>query len=245
MIALGADPYAPLQDTQRFAAGIQTCVAVVLESVLTLAVFCPVLYELDPALMYTALGFALGGLGVSFAVGRKLVGLEVNNQKAEAALRRDLVLLEAEPASLRCRFDGLIYDLSRNYRALYLNFAALATWLAAFDQSAIILPYALVAARLFVSGDGRMTLGELMQVTNSFDRVFSSLNVVSDNWLQINEWRSCRRRLAEFERALYGTQLVPPQTELSDAEPAAPGPPVSAEGPAEPYCRARCEPARV
>mgnify|MGYP001972225355 CR=1 FL=1 len=224
------------EDTQRFASGIQTCVAVVLESVFTLAVFCPVLWGLDPMLMWTALGFALGGLGVSFLVGHRLVGLEVNNQRAEAALRRDLVLLEAEPASLQSRFGALVHDLTRNYAALYLNFAGLATWLAAFDQSAVILPYALVAARLFASGGGRITLGQLMKITNSFDRVFSSLNVVSDNWLQINEWRSCRRRLAEFERALYGTQLVPPQTELSDAEPAAPAPPPASteDPPAEP-----------
>ena len=219
------------EDTQKFSAGIQTCVAVVLESLFTLAVFCPVLYGLDPSLMWIAVVFALGGLGISFLVGRRLVGLEVNNQRAEAALRRDLVLLEAEPAALRNRFKRLVADLTHNYARLFLNFAALATWLAALDQSAVILPYALVAPRLFDANRAkRMTLGQLVKVTNSFDKVFTSLNVVSDSWLQINEWRSCRLRLAEFERALHSRQLVPLGTELSDA----PTPPVNPVEPVDP-----------
>lgn len=65
------------EDTQRFASGIQSCLATVLQSLFTLAVFCPVLYDLEPGLMGAAATAALGGLSVSVLVGWPLVGLEV------------------------------------------------------------------------------------------------------------------------------------------------------------------------
>lgn len=194
------------EDTARFASGIQSCVSVIIESIFTLGVFCPVLFELDPMLMTVAVIAALGGLAVSMVVGWPLVGLEVNNQRVEAELRKKMVLLEADPKDVHTNgtpytpFIRLFGDLSRNYWRLYLSFAALSTWLSLYEQVAVILPYVLVAPRLFaVDPARRMTLGKLVKVSNSFGRVFDSLNVISDRWLQINEWRSCLRRLREFE----------------------------------------------
>lgn len=69
------------EDSQRFASGIQSCVSVVLESVLTLIVFCPVLYDLDPVLMGVAVAAAAGGLSVSVLAGWPLVGLEVRQSQ--------------------------------------------------------------------------------------------------------------------------------------------------------------------
>ena len=43
----------------------------------------------------------------------------------------------------------------------------------------------------------------LVQTSNSFNKVFSSLSIVSENWGGINEWRSTLVRLREFERELY------------------------------------------
>lgn len=206
------------EDTQRFASGIQTCLSVILESLFTLGVFCPVLYDLDPDLMGMAVVAALGGLTVSMAVGWPLVGLEVNNQKVEAELRRKLVLLEADPKEVHTNgtpftpFVRIVHELVRNYWRLYLSFAALSTWLSFYEQVAMVLPYVLAAPRLFsVDPARRFTLGKLVKVSNSFGKVFDSLNVVSDRWLQINEWRSCLRRLHEFE------------TEVSTRSPGRPG----------------------
>lgn len=195
------------EDTQRFALGIQNCVSVVMQSLFTLVVFCPVLYDLDPDLMLVAVGAAVGGLSVSVVVGWPLVSLEVNNQRAEAELRKKLVLLENEPLSLHNNgivhtpFKRVIEKLTNNYQRLYLSFAALGTWLSFYEQIAVILPYALVAPRLFAANaEDVLTLGQLVKVSNAFGRVFDSMNVVSDRWLEVNEWRSCLRRLREFER---------------------------------------------
>ena len=242
------------EDTQRFAAGVQGCVATVLDALLTLVVFCPLLWRLDPPLMGVAVGTAVAGVGVSAVVGRHLVDLEVGNQKAEAALRRGLVILEVEPGTLlpdaeaqgaggaqalgpvpvphHCvdaTFVPLINALYANYRRLYVNFAALMLWLSTYDQFATLLPYLMVAPRLFAANEAEvLTLGTLTQTANAFGKVFDSLSVVSENWLQVNEFRSVLRRLREYEEALFArrtpprAQLVPNDVELSDAAPAAP-----------------------
>ena len=49
----------------------------------------------------------------------------------------------------------------------------------------------------------RITLGMLVQTSNSFNKVFSSLSIVSENWGGINEWRSTLVRLRQFESELY------------------------------------------
>ena len=249
------------EDTQRFASGVQGCVATMLDAVLTLVVFCPLLWRLDPALMAVAVATAVAGVGVSALVGRHLVDLEVGNQKAEAALRRGLVILEVEPGSLLpddeahgaggaqalgpvpvppdridAAFVPLINALYANYRRLYTNFAALMLWLSTYDQFATLLPYLMVAPRLFAADEADvLTLGTLTQSANAFGKVFDSLSIVSENWLQVNEFRSVLRRLRQYEAVLRArrapprAQLVPNGTELSDAAAAAaPAPPDAA-----------------
>lgn len=200
------------EDTQRFAQGIHSCVAIMLDSFLTLVVFCPVLYNLMPSLMASSVAFATGGFLVSVCIGRKLVGLEVQNQVVEAALRKQLVVLEVDPQSVvgdaasgaDAAFLSYFQQLRKNYRSLYLNFAALATWLSTYEQAAVILPYIIAAPLLFADHPkDRITLGVLVQITNAFSKVFDSVNVVADNWLSVNEWRSVLVRLKEYEKQLY------------------------------------------
>jgi len=201
------------EDTQRFAAGVQGCVVILLHSFFTLLVFCPTLYGLDPQLMYVAIGVAFGSILVSALIGWPLVGLEVNNQKVEAELRKELVMVELQTTAsstvtnllsrdgVYTQFVGVFGRLRQNYFRLYVSFAALGVWLSLYEQAMAILPYGLGGPRLFVNdATQRITLGQLMKITNSFARVFDSLNVISDNWLSINEFRSTVRRLREFER---------------------------------------------
>ena len=205
------------EDTGRMAAGVHGCLSVILDSICTLAVFCPILWSLDPQLMWVAMSTALGGLTVSAAIGGKLVGLEVANQRVEASLRTKLVLLETHPTTLDTEvcplaaFRDTIADLTRNYMSLFVNFTYLSTWLAIFDQFCVILPFLLTAPRLFSADPARvLTLGSMMQATNAFSHCFNSLNVISESWISINEFRSTYRRLREFERDLYGGSGAPP-----------------------------------
>lgn len=78
------------EDTQRFSAGIQGAGSVVLGCAFTLATFLPILGNLDSSLLAIAFGVAVAGVMVSIIVGWPLVDLEVQNQRAEAAVRTRL-----------------------------------------------------------------------------------------------------------------------------------------------------------
>jgi len=151
----------------------------------------------------------LGGIALTSATiamagallfGRKLVGLEVNNQRVEAAFRKKLVQVEigTEQTNSFC-----LAGLKTNYERLYTNFLLLNGFLSALDQVNVILPYLLFARLLFATDpDTRILLGLLVQLSNSFDRVFGSLSVVSANWPQVVEFQSVFRRLRQFEASL-------------------------------------------
>ena len=197
------------EDTQRFANGMQSIVSALLDSTFTLAVFCPVLYTLRPRLMYIAVSSAVGGLCISMLVGHRLVGLEVENQVAEGAIRSELVQYELRPEELLLRgpadmiFRKFVSHLRVNYGRLYRNFAALSLWLSFYEQVMTILPYFLVAPMIFAARpEDRVTLGVLVKVANAYGKVFGSLNVISDRWLEVNEFRSVVKRLTQFERQM-------------------------------------------
>ena len=252
------------EDTQRFCVALQGCLATVLDAIFTLAVFAPILIELSDTvpppiplgplrsgwllvLAYAAASVSLFG---ALIVGHKLVGLEVNNQRVEAGLRRDLVMLEAAPCALLGEpaplvegrpaprrgltsplvfFNLTLKRLAENYHSLYRNFAGLNLWLTFFDQVMVIMPYALAAPLLFASDPAqRITLGTLVKLSNSFDRVFGSLSIISENWGAVNEFRSVVRRLREFEAQLYAVERRAAFAHAADAPappPASPRPP--------------------
>jgi peptide/bleomycin uptake transporter len=254
------------EDTQRFCVALQGCLATVLDAIFTLAVFAPILIELSDTvpppiplgplrsgwllvLAYAAASVSLFG---ALVVGHKLVGLEVNNQRVEAGLRRDLVMLEAAPSALlgepaaapgeggpaRRRglssplvfFNLTLKRLAENYHSLYRNFAGLNLWLTFFDQVMVIMPYALAAPLLFASDPAqRITLGTLVKLSNSFDRVFGSLSIISENWGAVNEFRSVVRRLSEFEAQLYAVERRAAFAQTADGGP--PPPPGSPRPP--------------
>ena len=232
------------EDTLKFVSGVYTCFAIFLDSVLTLLIFIPVLVDLgtkvqlpgwawDPWLLMVAFVSAFGGLFISILVGYKLVSLEVTNQKVEAALRKKLVMLEADPASVvgvqpatneviedlhfdqyrdkrnprnvspLGQFASNIRNVRSNYSALYRAFAAFNAWVALFDQTLIVLPYILVAPLMFADGAQRITLGKLSKVTSAFGHVFSAMAVLGENWAAVNEWRSTLVRLKQFEQTIY------------------------------------------
>lgn len=234
------------EDSYRFSRGVELCLTTVLDSVITLCVFIPVLTSIGEDtpcpgslhflkwlnggwLVGLAILSALVGLGVTLILGHRLVGLEVENQIFEAKLRKGLVVLETTPVAVCViipqpedvevdvremqhpnlmpplpHFLPIFEGIQRNYNRLFINFGLLNLWLAFFEQFNIILPY-LVFGPLLFSPDpsSRILLGTLVQVSNSFDKVFSSLNVIADNWGSVNEFRSVLVRLRQFERNVY------------------------------------------
>tara|TARA_B110000046_G_scaffold98306_1_gene105918 strand:- start:577 stop:1914 length:1338 start_codon:yes stop_codon:yes gene_type:complete len=179
-------------------------------------------------LLLLAVGLSLGGLLVSLLVAGKLVDIEVQNQKVEASFRKDLVLWESGVCAEDCttggqpdaadaadaadtprvswpgRISTILYSLIQNYYRLFLHFFFFNAWVGVFEQAVVILPYLLVAPRLF-DAHNTVTLGVVVEVSRVFDRVFEALSVPMRNWAHVNNFRSTIRRLHEFERATTST----------------------------------------
>lgn len=157
------------------------------------------LVNLDGFLVYIALLISLGGLIISWFIGIKLPGLEYNNQKAEAAFRKELVFAEdnrkqyAKNETMIELFIGLKF----NYHRLFLHYGYFNIWLILFKQILVIVPFLIIAPSLFT---GVIGLGIVMQINNAFDQVRTSFSVFIENWTTITQLRSIYKRLNEFEK---------------------------------------------
>tara|TARA_Y100000590_G_scaffold352753_1_gene405455 strand:+ start:760 stop:1785 length:1026 start_codon:yes stop_codon:yes gene_type:complete len=201
------------EDCNRFARIVESLGLQIVRAIMTLVAFIPVLWGLSDAvtipffsdisgsLVWVALVVSIGGLIISWFVGIKLPGLEYNNQKVEAAFRKDLVLGEddkvnhAQPESLLSLFTGIRF----NYHRLYLHYGYFDTWMGIYDQFMVIVPYLIVGPSLF---SGAVLLGVVVQVSNAFSRVHGGFALFLHNWTTITELRSIWKRLHEFERNL-------------------------------------------
>ena len=205
------------EDCNRWARIIESLGLQVVRAVMTLIAFIPILWgfsdkvdipiirDIEGSLVWATLLVSLGGMAISWFVGWKLPHLEYNNQRVEAAFRKDLVLGEddkvnfAQPETLGELFTGIRY----NYHRLYLHYGYFDCWVVFYDQFMIIAPYLVMGPSLFT---GAITLGVMVQVSNAFSRVHGGFALFLHNWTTITELRSIWRRLHEFEQNLvrYG-----------------------------------------
>lgn len=201
------------EDTYRFARIVESLGLQVVRALMTLIAFLPVLWKLGQGILFPVIGnipgslvwaaliVSLGGMAISWFVGIQLPGLEYNNQKVEAAFRKELVYGEdnkIDHASLS-KLTDLFAGIRFNYQRLFLHYGYFDIWLNTYDQCIIIVPYLIMAPQLFT---GAITLGILIQVSNAFSQVHGSLALFIHNWTTITELRSIWRRLHEFERNL-------------------------------------------
>lgn len=218
------------EDTYNFSKIVESLGLSFIKALMTLVAFIPILWSLsdvvskalfanlsenssfyflkniDGLLVYVALLISLGGLVVSWFVGIKLPGLEYNNQKAEAAFRKELVYAEdnrkeyAKNETMIELFTGLKF----NYKRLFLHYGYFNIWLILFEQMIVIVPFLIMAPGLFA---GAIGLGIVMQINNAFEQVRSSFSIFITNWTKITELRSIHKRLSEFEKnILYKNQ---------------------------------------
>lgn len=198
------------EDIYRFARIVESLGLQVIRAVMTLIAFLPILWTLSKgvdieaikdipgSLVWIALLVSIGGLLISWFVGIKLPGLEYNNQKVEAAFRKELVYAEddkihyGQTETIVELFTGLKY----NYNRLFLHYGYFDIWVNFFEQLMVIVPYLIMGPGLFT---GLITLGVLVQVSNAFSKVRESFSIFIANWTTITELRSIHKRLREFE----------------------------------------------
>lgn len=201
------------EDTLRFARLVEGLGVSFMRSFMTLFAFLPILWVLsakvtelpffgkvDHALIYVAIGFALFGTVVLALVGIKLPGLEFNNQRVEAAYRKELVLGEddetrAAPPILKDLFNQVRINNFRLY--FHYMYFDVAKW--SYLQFGVLVPYLALGPTII---GGALTLGALQQIVRAFGRVESSFQYLVNSWTDIVELISVFKRLRAFEREI-------------------------------------------
>ena len=201
------------EDCKEFARIVESIGLQVVKAIMTVIAFVPILWilstnvvvpflkDISGSLVWVSLLLSFGGIIISWFVGIKLPGLEYNNQKVEAAFRKELVYGEddrveyAKAPTILELFTGIKY----NYHRLFLHYGYFDLWLIMYNQSMIIVPYVIMGPGLFT---GAMTLGILIQTSSAFREVQGSFSLFMQNWTRITELRSIYKRLTEFEKAI-------------------------------------------
>lgn len=206
------------EDTMRFATITEDLGVKIIESVMTLFAFLPLLFALSShvpelplvgqipaALFTTSIIWSIFGTILLAAVGIKLPGLNFRNQRVEAAYRKELVYGEdnaarAAPMTVR----ELFYNVRTNYFRLYFHYAYFNVFRAMYIQADNIFVYVILVPTIAA---GKITFGILQQILTAFAQVSSSFQFLVNSWPTIVELLSIQKRLAAFEAAFEGETL--------------------------------------
>ena len=206
------------EDTMIFAKIVEGLGVSIVDSVMTLFAFLPILWSLSsyvttlpvigeiPAPLFQAVIFwSLLGTVLLITVGIKLPGLEFNNQKVEAAYRKELVYGEdneerANPATLRELFN----NVRKNYFRIYFHYAYFNIARSFYLQLDNIFAYVILIPTIIA---GTITYGIFQQILTAFSQVGSSFQLLVHSWPTIIELISVRKRLKAFEATLKDEEL--------------------------------------
>ena len=206
------------EDTQRFATTLEQLGASLIDALMTLIAFLPILWglsayvkelpligEVPQALVFVAVIWAaIGTAGLALA-GIRLPGLEFRNQRVETAYRKELVLGEDNADRAQApTLQGLFRDVRQNYFRLYWNFLYFNIVRYGYLQARVLVPYIALAPSIVAGG---LTLGVMQQVIRAFGRVEGSFQYLVKSWTTIVSLISIYKRLRAFEATMRDQPL--------------------------------------
>ena len=201
------------EDTMRFADTLESWGVSLLQAIMTLIAFLPILAQLSVhvksvpiigdipyALVIIAIVWSLFGTALLAVVGIKLPGLSFKNQRVEAAYRKELVYGEddasrATPPTVKALYNQVRYNYFRLYfHYLYFNITRI-LYLQVDNIFGLFVLFPAIVA-------GTITLGLMNQISNVFDQVRSSFQYLINSWSTLVELMSIYKRLHSFEMIL-------------------------------------------
>ena len=205
------------EDTIKFSRIMEQLGTSLIEAIMVLIQFIPILFGLSMGipifffgdwqygLLTGALVWSIGGTLFLIGLGwlLRLVGIEYDLQKKEAAYRKILVIAEDDetvrPKTIGELFEGVrsIHYLSY-LRYLYFNIGRIA-----YLQANVLSAYVLLAPAIVT---GVVTLGVMQQIIRAFGRVEGSMQYLLKAWPTIIELLSVYKRLREFERRIHESE---------------------------------------
>ena len=201
------------EDTIKFSRIMEGLGTSLIESVLVLVEFFPLLMTLSvgiPILWFGDWQYGLVSGAFIWAVGGtilmivlawllRLVGIEYDLQKKEAAYRKILVIAEDDGSIRPKSLEELFQGVREIHFKSYLNYLYFSIGRLAYLQANVLAAYIFLAPAIVA---GVMTLGVMQQIIRAFGRVEGSLQYLFRAWPTIIELASVYKRLREFENKI-------------------------------------------
>ena len=201
------------EDTIKFTRIMEGLGTSFIESIMVLVQFVPILFGLsvgipifffgdwEYGLITGALVWSIGG--TLFLVGLgwllRLVGVEYDLQKKEAAYRKILVIAEDDETIRPKTIQELFDDVRSIHFTSYLRYLYFNVGRIAYLQANVLSAYVFLAPAIVA---GAVTLGVMQQIIRAFGRVEGSMQYLLKAWPTIIELMSVYKRLREFEKQI-------------------------------------------
>jgi peptide/bleomycin uptake transporter len=209
------------EDTMRFARIMEGLGVDLMRSLMTLAAFLPILWVLSDkitsipilgqiphSLVWVSIGWALFGTLILAFTGILLPGLEFQNQRVEAAYRKELVYGEDDPSRAAPPLaQSLFQHVRRNYFRLFFHYLYFDVVKWSYLQVSVLVPLVALGPTVVA---GAVTLGVYQQIARAFDKVTESFQYLVGNWSTIVELISVYKRLRAFEARIHDAEETPP-----------------------------------
>ncbi len=207
------------EDTIKFTRIMEGLGTSLIESIMILIQFIPILFglsigipifffgEWEYGLIVGALIWTIGGTVFLIVLGLilRLVGVEYDLQKQEAAYRKILVIAEDDETVRPKRIDELFDDVRKIHFLSYLRYLYFNIGRIAYLQANVLSAYVFLAPAIVA---GVVTLGVMQQIIRAFGRVEGSMQYLLKAWPTIIELASVYKRLREFEDKLKSTEEI-------------------------------------
>ena len=198
------------EDTIKFSRIMESLGTSLIESMMVLFQFIPILLGLSVGipiyffgdwqygLVTGALIWTLGGTIFLVALGwvLRLVGVEYDLQKKEAAYRKLLVIAEDDGSIRPKKIEELFYDVRSIHFLSYIRYLYFNIGRMSYLQANVLSAYVFLAPAIVA---GVVTLGVMQQIIRAFGRVEGSMQYLLRAWPTIIELASVYKRLREFE----------------------------------------------
>ena len=207
------------EDTIKFTKIMESLGTSLVEAIMVLIQFVPILLGLSigiPIFLFGEWQFGLvtGALlwtlgGTIFLIGLgwvlKLVGVEYDLQKKEAAYRKILVIAEDDGSVRPKTIDELFEDVRSIHYLSYLRYLYFNIGRIAYLQANVLSAYVFLAPAIVA---GAVTLGVMQQIIRAFGRVEGSMQYILKAWPTIIELASVYKRLREFEYKIKQDEFI-------------------------------------
>ncbi len=201
------------EDTIKFSRIMEGLGTSFIEAVMIIIEFIPILFglsigipifffgEWEYGLITGALVWSIGGTLFLIILGYilRLVGVEYDLQKQEAAYRKILVIAEDDGTIRPKKLEELFDDVRKIHFLSYLRYLYFNIGRVAYLQANVLSAYVFLAPAIVA---GVVTLGVMQQIIRAFGRVEGSMQYLLRAWPTIIELASVYKRLREFENKI-------------------------------------------